>query len=60
MLHYEDGFVAAECEMFVLHVDLLKRKVRNFPDKIHDAIAEKYSEDSSSPIPKGLGRKISL
>jgi len=60
MLHYERGFIAAECEMLVLHVDLLKRKVQNFPNEIRDCIAAKYAEYSKSPIPKGLGRKIGL
>lgn len=30
MLHYEHGFLAAECEMLVLHVDLVKRKLEIF------------------------------
>ena len=60
MHHYERGFIAAECEMLVLHVDLLKRKVQNCLDAIHDRISAKYAEDSKCPIPKGLGRKIGL
>ncbi len=54
-LHCEDGFVAAECEMLVLHVDLMKRKVRTFPNGIRENIAVKYIQDSDSPMPKGLG-----
>ena len=60
MLHYERGFLAAECEMLVLHVDLAKRKVKNFPNEVRDRIAEKYAGDSNTPFPKGLGRKIGL
>ena len=60
MLHYERGFLAAECEMLVLHVDLVKRKIKNFPTEVRDRIAEKYARDSNLPFPKGLGWKVGL
>tara|TARA_B100000686_G_scaffold325491_1_gene382321 strand:+ start:643 stop:771 length:129 start_codon:yes stop_codon:yes gene_type:complete len=37
-----------------------KGKCKTIPDEVHDGIAEKYSEDSNSLLPKGLGRKIGL
>ena len=58
VFHAEEGFLAATMESLSLYVDLNRRRVTTFPDRIKDRLAEVYEAHSRLPLPAEAGRVI--
>lgn len=60
LVHADDGWVAATCEMVTLHVDMAGPKVAPMPEEIAanvDAMAMLHAE---LPMPERAGRKVGI
>ena len=60
MFHAEKGYLAAQCEAIMLHVNLNTRKVTPFPNNILDKIRKTFEAHSTTPNPGNLGRIIQI
>lgn len=60
MYHAKEGYLAAQAEAIMLHVDLTLRKVTPFPNEIFSKIKEVYSVHKLAPTPDNLGKIISM
>ena len=60
MFHAKEGYLAAQCEAIMLHVDLNTRKVTPFPENILDKIRKTHEVHSVLPNPDNLGRTIKI
>ena len=55
MFHATKGYLAAQIEVIMLHVDLISRKVTPFPPEIFDRIKAVQEAHSLVEAPKNLG-----
>ena len=60
MYHATEGYLSAQVEAIMLHVDLTTRKVVSFPPEIFARIKEIHSIHRKAPKPKNLGRIIGI
>ena len=60
MFHTTKGYLAAQIEVIMLHVDLTSRKVTPFPPEIFDRIKAVQEAHSMVEAPKNLGRIIQI
>ena len=60
MFHATDGYLAAQCEAIMLHVDLDTRKVSPFPEEVFTRIKSVHEVHTKSPHPENLGRIIRI
>jgi acyl-CoA thioester hydrolase len=60
MFHAEEGHRVAAQELLALHIDLSVRRVAPFPADLHARIQAAVRERQGQPLPKGVGRRISL
>ena len=58
MYHATEGWLAANCELLSLHIDMARRKTAPFPDSILSRLAAVRAAHSRLPAPEGVGRKI--
>ena len=60
MYHATEGYLSAQVEAIMLHVDLTTRKVVPFPTGIFSRIKQIHSVHKKAPKPKNLGRVIGI
>ena len=60
MFHATKGYLAAQIEVIMLHVDLTSRKVTPFPPEIFDRIKAVQEAHSMVEAPQNLGRIIQI
>ena len=60
MYHATEGYLSAQVEAIMLHVDLTTRKVVPFPPEIFVRIKQIHSVHKKAPKPKNLGRVIGI
>lgn len=59
-LYHVDGWLAAACEVMVLHVDLEKRKVAPMPETIQANLAAMLEAHQALPPTRYMGRSIGI
>ena len=60
MYHAKEGYLAATAEWLSLHVDLGKRKVAPWPDKILDGISDVANAQANWPTPDEQGSTMAI
>ena len=60
MYHATEGYLSAQVEAIMLHVDLTTRKVVPFPPEIFARIRQIHNVHRKAPKPENLGRVIGI
>ena len=60
MYHATEGYLSAQVEAIMLHVDLTTRKVVPFPPEIFARIKKIHNVHRKAPKPENLGRVIGI
>lgn len=60
LVHAEEGWTAASCEMITLHIDQAGPRVAPFPDDIAARVFELAQSHKAAPRPERAGRTIAI
>lgn len=59
-LHHEDGWLAATCELLMLHIDMNGPRVAEMPSDVMEKVIQMHKAHSNLTIPQAVGQGIAL